>query len=579
MFIASIPNRGSPPTILIRESYREAGKVKSRTLLNITQWPEAKIAGLKRVLRGDATTGSTVPLTIERTRPHGHVAAVLGTIERLRLQKLLGRESGKVNKLIVAMIVSRILEPRSKFATARALNGETLHSSLGEVLEVSKVNEDDLYEAMDRLLDRQEQIENTLAKRHLKDGTLTLYDVTSTYFEGHTCPLAFRGYSRDGKRDKLQIVIGLLCDAEGRPIAIEVFKGNTGDPKTVKSQIAKLKKRFKLKRVVIVGDRGMLTSARIVNDVIVEKDIDWITALRAPAIKKLLASGALQLSFFDTKDLGEISSPDFPGERLIVCKNPLLCEERARKRRELLAATEKKLDAIRVAVERKKRPLHGKDLIGIRAGKVLARSKMGKHFKLHIEDNSFRFERCDDRVTNEASLDGIYIIRTSLSSEAMGAPEVVRSYKQLAQVERAFRSMKTIDLKIRPIYHHLERRVRAHVFLCMLAYYVEWDMRRSLAPILFDDDDRASAAASRSSIVAPAPRSDSAMDKDTSKTTPDKRPVQSFQSLLLDLATIALNRCRIGDETHDIMTQPTDLQRHAFKLLRVPLRPSSQATA
>jgi transposase len=440
-----------------------------------------------------------------------------------------------------------------------------------ETLELESATADDLYEAMDWLFARQSRIEDRLAKRHLSGGTLVLYDVSSTYFEGRSCPLARLGHSRDERSGNLQIVFGLLANAEGCPVAVEVFEGNTGDPKTVAAQVAKLRKRFKLERIILVGDRGMLTNARIREDLQPE-GIDWITALRAPQIQALVTAGALQLSLFDERDLAEISHPDYPGERLIACRNPLLAADRARKREELLAATEKELAKIQAQTQRPRKPLRGKDAIGIAVGKVIGRYKVGKHFDIVIEDADFRFQRKQAQIDAEAALDGIYVIRTSVKTEVASAEQTVFHYKSLSTVERAFRSMKSVDLKVRPIHHHLANRVRAHVFLCMLAYYVEWHMRRALAPILFDDHDRPTAQAERKSIVAPAVRSLKALQKAHSKQTDDGAPVHSFQTLIADLATIAKNTVVMKKNVMQIVTTPTALQQPAFDLLQVALR-------
>ena len=580
MYVATVPNRGSPPAILLRESFREGKSVKTRTLANLTNWPSAKIEALRSVLRGELAAQGQAGVSLEdafeiiRTRPHGHVAAVLGTLRNLGLEKLIARSRSRERDCVVAMICARILDPRSKLATARSLDAATLQSTLGEVLGLEWTDEDDLYEAMDWLLPRQQQIENALAKRHITEGTLALYDLTSTYFEGRRCPLAKLGHSRDGKKGKLQIVFGLLCDKEGRPIAVEVFEGNTGDPMTVASQVKKVRERFGLERLVMVGDRGMLTSARIRDD-LRPPGVDWITALRAPAIARLVKDGALQLSLFDEKDLAEISSPDFPGERLVACKNPLLAEERRRKRGELLDATERALSKIATAVNRERRPLRGRTAIALRVGKVLGRFKMAKHFSVRIEKASLRYERRQDRIDAEAALDGIYVVRTSVPKAQLPAEATVRWYKQLAVVERAFRSIKSVDLKVRPIGHHKADRVRAHVLLCMLAYYVEWHMRKALAPMLFDDDDRAGAEARRASVVAPAQRSERAEQKDRTKRTDGGTPVHSFQTLLRDLATIARNQVkpRIKDApSFDKITTPTPIQTKAFELLGVSHR-------
>jgi hypothetical protein len=576
MYVAVVPNRNSPPAILLREGYREGGKVKSRTLANLSHWPPQKIEALRRVLRGEAIVSAQDAFDIARTRPHGHVAAVLGTLRGLGLDRLIGAKRSAERERVVAMICARVLAPTSKLATARELNPETLTSTIGECLDLGSADEDELYEAMDWFVDRQERIERRLAERHLKGAVFALYDVTSTYFEGRKCPLARFGHSRDGKRDKLQIVFGLLTNEKGCPVAVEVFEGNTADPKTLGSQVKKIRERFGLERMVLVGDRGMITSARIREDLDPDGGLDWVTALRAPAIRKLVASGALQLGLFDTRDLAEITDPAYPGERLVVCRNPLLAEERSRKRQDLLEATERELAKIAAATTRANRPLRGKAAIALRVGRALGRFKMKKHFRLQITEQSLRYERDQDRIDRERALDGIYVIRTSLSSELLSTEDAVRSYKSLSTVERAFRSLKTVDLKVRPIHHHLADRVRAHVFLCMLAYYVEWHMREKLAPMLFDDDDKPEAERRRASIVSPAQRSPRALAKARTKQTHDGIPVHSFHTLLEDLATVAKNRvCPKGDPdatTFDVITTPTPLQQRAFDLLGVSHR-------
>jgi len=573
MFIDVVPNRNSRPAVLLRESYREQDKVRKRTLANLSDWPAAKIEALRAVLRGATNLANLEDaFEIVRSRPHGHVAAALGSLRRLKLDTLIAPKRSRERELCLAMILARILNPRSKLALARALSPETRHSTLGELLGLGAVEDDELYEAMDWLLPRQERIESALAKRHLSEGSLILYDVSSSYFEGRHCPLARLGYSRDGKHDKLQIVFGLLTDGEGCPVAVEVFEGNTADPKTVPAQLEKIRGRFALKELVLVGDRGMITRARIEQDLKKTPGVSWITALRGPAIRKLAEGGFLQLSLFDEKDLAEIASPDYPGERLIVCRNPLLAEERRRKREDLLAATEKELQKVAAATSRASRRLKGQDQIGLRVGRVLGRFKMGKHFRLEISEQDFRYSRNQPQIDAEAALDGIYVIRTNLTSQRMASEDAVRSYKRLTAIERAFRCLKTVDLKIRPINHRLAERVRAHVLLCMLAYYVEWHMRRALAPILFDDDDKAGAEALRSSVVAPAQRSPRAQLKASTKRTEDGLPVSSFQDLLRDLATLAKNEVQPKQanlKAFDKITPPTPLQQKAFTLLGV----------
>ena len=577
MYIETVPNRGSRPAILLREGWREGKRVRKRTLANLSDWPQAKIDALRAVLKGaPAGTAPEDAFEIRRSRPHGHVAAVLGSVYRLGLDRMLDRGRSDQRDIIVALIVARIVDPRSKLATVRGLREDTLSSSLGELLGLEQIDEDQVYAAMDWLMERQDKIEKALAKRHLEEGTLVLYDLSSTWYEGHTCSLAARGYSRDGKKGTLQINFGLMCDRDGRPIAVEVFEGNTGDPATIATQVEKLGKRFKLDRVVLVGDRGMITSARIREDLQSVDGLDWISALRNAQIRKLVDAGSLQLSLFDQRDLAEFIDPAFPGERLIACHNPLLAEQRRRKRLELLALTETLLLKIVTATTRKRQPLTGQVAIARRVERDANKYKMAKHFELEITDTSFRYRRKEDTIAQEARLDGIYVIRTSVPEDALSAQQSVEAYKSLSTVERAFRSIKTVDLKVRPIHHRLENRVRCHIFLCMLAYYVEWHMRRDLAPILFDDHDRAAAKAGRASIVAPAQRSPSAQAKAHSKRTHDGQPVHSFRTLLADLTSIVRNTCTstaIGLPAFEKTTRPTPLQQRAFDLLGVKLAP------
>jgi Transposase DDE domain len=574
MYVARVPNRGSPPAVLLRESYREAGKVKNRTLANLSSWPEAKVDALARVLKGQPPAAAPDgAFEITRSLPHGHVAAVLGTLRDLGLEELIDPEPSRCRDLVTAMAVAQVIAPGSKLAIARGLRDQTAASSLGEILGVGGCDEDDLYAAMDYLHARQQRIEDALAARHLAGGTLVLYDVSSAAFEGRTCPLGAIGHPKDGVRGRLQIACGLLTSKEGIPVAIEVFNGNTGDPKTVASQVAKVKDRFGISRVVLVGDRGMLTAARLREDV-GPAQLDWITALRAPQVKALARGGALQLTLFDQTDLAEITSPDFPGERLVACKNPFLEAERARKRESLLAATEAGLAKIAAACARERRPLRGKDTIALRADRVLRRRKVAKHFTADIGDDHFSYARDQDSIAAEAALDGIYVLRTSVTSPGLTSGEVVSSYKALAQVERAFRAFNT-DLDIRPIRHRTETRVRAHVFLRMISYYITWHMQAQLAPILFTDDDKAAARAARRNPVAPAIRSARALAKAATKHTPDALPVHSFASLLTDLATICLNTIQPADPAlpgFRLVTTPTALQRQALDLLGVSHR-------
>jgi hypothetical protein len=573
MYVARVPNRGSPPAVLLRESYREGGKVKNRTLANLSAWPEAKVDALAAVLKGSPPAAALDgAFEITRSLPHGHVAAVLGTMRGLGVEDLLGPPS-RQRDLVTAMIVAQVIEPESKLAIARGLRAGTAASSLGEVLDLGSADADDLYAAMDWLAGRQQGVEDALAARHLAGGTLVLYDVSSAAFEGRTCPLGAIGHPKDGVHGRLQIVYGLLTSPDGVPVAIEVFAGNTGDPKTVAAQVAKVKDRFGLTSVVLVGDRGMLTAARLRED-IKPAHLDWITALRAPQIKALVRDGALQLTLFDTQDLAEITSPDFPGERLVACHNPFLEAERSRKREELLAATEAGLGAIAAACTRARQPLRGKDKIALRAGRILNKRKVGKHFVIDIRDDGLGYARDTDAIAAEAALDGIYVLRTSVTSDDLGSDQVVSSYKALAGVERAFRAFNT-DLDIRPIRHRTEQRVRAHVFLRMLSYYITWHMQARLAPMLFTDHDKPAASAARTSPVAPALRSAAALSKAATKHTPDGQPVHSFHTLLADLATICLNTIQPtdpGTPGFRLVTTPTQLQRRALDQLGVSHR-------
>jgi len=572
MYIESVPNRNSPPAILLRESYRDAGKIKKRTIANLSDWPTEIVEGLRTLLKG----GKVAPadqesIIVRRALPHGHVAAVLGTLRNIGLDRMLGPPRNRCRDLVIAMIVARLIAPASKLATARLLDPRTASSSLGDGLGLGPVDEDELYVALDWLGERQEAIEKALARKHLHDGTLVLYDVSSSYVEGRCCELARLGYNRDGKKGKLQIVYGLLCAADGCPVAIEVFEGDTGDPRTLAAQIDKVKKRFALERVALVGDRGMITQARLDAE-IAPAGLDWITALRAPAIRTLVEAGALQMSLFDQRDMAAITSPDYPGERLIVCRNPDLARERTRKREDLLAATEADLAVIAAAVRRARNPLRGEAEIALKVGAVVNRHKVAKHFELSIGEASFSFHRKTEAIAAEAALDGIYVVRTNLPKKLLDDAATVGAYKSLARVERAFRSLKTVDIHLRPIFHWTTPRVRAHVLLCMLAYHVEHHMRARLAPMLYDETDHEAAAAMRASIVAKAERSEAARRKQTTGLTDDGLPVHSFQSLLADLATYA--RIQATTALNDkyvftLYTRPTPIQQRAFELLAV----------
>jgi hypothetical protein len=574
MFIERVPNRTSPPAILIRESFREGRTVRKRTLANISKLPEPMITAIGQLLKGaEIATPLKDTFEIRRALPHGAVAAVLGTMRKCGLDTLLKARSEDDQRsaaIVRALIVNRVIAPGSKLAFWRALDPETANSSLARACGLENVSEREVYAALDWLLAQQPRIETALAKRHLKGGTLVLYDVSSSYLEGRCCELAQQGYSRDHRPDRPQIVYGLLCAADGTPVAIEVFDGNTSDPKTMTAQVKKLKTRFKLASVVLVGDRGMITSARITED-LKPAGLDWISCLRAPQIREL-ASGPLQLSLFDERDLAEISAPEhFPGERLIACRNPLLADERARKRNALLEATERDLKRIAEAVRRAPKK-HTAAVTGLKVGAVIDKHKMAKHFVLDIRDGHFSFRRNDEGIAAEAALDGIYVIRTSVPEDQLSAEDTVSAYKSLAQVERAFRTMKGVDLQIRPIHHWLSNRVRAHVFLCMLAYYVEFHMRRALTPMLFTE--HAPEARERKSAVAPAQVSPATIEKRTRRRTADGQAVLAWPDLLAHLATLTLNDVVLpmkGTATFAMLARPTALQEKAFALLGLPL--------
>jgi hypothetical protein len=571
MFIDVVPNGRSAPAVLLRESYREGKRVLKRTLANLTGLPPTLINGLRVLLDGGTVVGRPEEaLEIRRALPHGHVWAVLATMRRLDLVRLLGRSASRERDLALALIASRVIAPGSKLATVRALSEETATSSLGRELGLGAIREAEIYAALDWLGEQQARIERALARRHLHDGTLVLYDVSSSYLEGRCCELARQGYSRDHRPDRLQIVYGLLCDRQGRPVAVEVFEGDTADPATLGEQIDKLKRRFGLRHVVLVGDRGMITAARI-RDELRPAGLDWITSLRAPQIQALAeAGGPLQPTLFDERDMAEISSPDWPGERLVVCRNPDLARERTRKRAALLAATERDLARIAAAVRRKHKPLRGQAEIGLAAGAVIDRHKMAKHFALTITEDSFAWRRNDANIEREARLDGLYVIRTNVPASAMDATAAVRAYKDLARVERAFRTLKGIDLQIRPVHHRLAPRVRAHVFLCMLAYYVEWHLREAWAPLLFHEHDAAGAEAERISPVQAAAVSPATQRKRATRRTEAGLPVVDYAGLMQHLATLTQNIVAVPkapDAAFTMLAKPTPLQAAALELL------------
>jgi hypothetical protein len=557
----------------LRQSVREGKQVHKVTLGNLSSLPLEIIHLIRRSLKGDALMAPNDVFEIIRTVPHGATAAVFGTVRQLGLEAMLASRGSRERDVAMAMVVARVLDPASKLATARALQGETAWISLGERLGLEDVQVRELYGAMDWLWARKAAIEAKLAALHLREGSLVLYDVTAAVLDSHTCELAQIGHPKGGPRGKRQIVFGLLCSREGCPVGVEVFKGNTGDPKTLARQIEKVRDQFGVKRVVWVGDRGLITEARIREELKDVEGFSWITALRSPAIRQLVEQGAVQMSLFDRRDLVEITHPDYPGERLIVCRNPLLAGERERKRQELIAATEKELDKIVAATGRIRGRLKGKAAIGMKVGAVIGRHKVGKYFTLTIDEDRFAYARKAERIAQDRALDGMYVIRTNVPQAAMDSEAAVSAYKCLSLVEQAFRCLKHLDLEVEPIGHRLPHRVEAHVFLCMLGYYVEWHMRRALAPLLFQDDDKETAEALRPSVVAPARRSPKTLRKVQRRRTEDNLPVHSFETLLKDLDTLAKNRVVLKGQSFspfDQYTVPSPLQHRAFELLKVP---------
>jgi transposase len=563
MYIATVRNRNSPPAILLRESYRAHGKVKTRTLANLTKLPPAAIELLRASLKGQTLVSADAAFEIIASPHHGHVQAVLGAMRRLGFATLIAARPSLPRDRVVAMVAARVLAPHSKLATTRWWHVTTLPEEMG----VTEADEDDLYAAMDWLLERQARIEQKLAARHLENDALALYDLSSSYFEGATCPLAAFGYNRDRKQGKRQVNYGLLTNAQGIPVSVSVFKGNSGDPTTLLPQIDKVRAQFALERFVLVGDRGMVTQKQV--DALRELDgIDWISALRPEAIRKLLDAQLIQMGLFDERNLFELTHPDFPGERLIACRNPQLAQHRDAKRQRLLEATTKALDQVRGMVERGR--LRGQDAIGVRVGKVIDKYQVAKHYRLDIGNDHFRFEIDPDKVAAEAALDGLYVVRTSVSAERLSAADTVLSYKRLSQVERAFRTLKSLDLAVRPIRHRRARRVRAHIFLCMLAYYVEWHMIEAWRPLLFADEDQVAKAAR--DPVAPAQRSTAALRKVHARTIDDGTRAHSFRTLLTLLSGIVRNTCRLpvasaDAPTFQVVTTPTPKQQQALDLL------------
>ena len=567
MYVETVPNRNSPPAILLREGRREGKKVHKRTLANLTHWPKDKIERLRRVLKNEPLVHPDQLFLIERSLPHGHVEILLEVVRKLKLPALIDPRPSPQRDRVLAMILQRLLYPASKLATTRLWHTTTL----GEELSLEDTDEDDLYEAMDWLLERQDRIERKLAKRHLAEGDPVLYDVSSSYYEGRTCPLMQFGHNRDGKRDRPIVVYGVLADGMGRPLAVQAYAGNTGDPTTVGDQVEKVRDRFGLKRVVLVGDRGLLTETQI-NHLKRHPGLGWISALRHHQIRRLVESEAVQFSLFDERHLAEVRSPDYPGERLIVCHNPLLAEHRRQKREALLRATEEALARIARQVARRTRTPLSATEIAEKVGRVKNRYKLAKHFRTEIADGSFHYERRTEAITREAQLDGFYLLRTSEPADRLPTAAVVRRYKDLTRVERAFRSLKTVDLHIRPIRHRVETRVRAHLFLCLLAYYVHWHLRQALAPLLFDDEDLEAERARRDPVLAAQP-SDSAKRKKGKRRTEDGLPLQSLETLMAQMGTRARHQCRLPSEPDapcvQRLTEPTPLQQRAFELIRM----------
>jgi len=562
MYLAIVPNRNSRPAALLRESYREGGKVKHRTLANLSHLRDDQIDAIRRVLGGEKLVSIDQAVQTERSLPAGHVRAVLGTMKKLGIGDLLSTRGCRERDLVLGMIAERILHPASKLGTVRLWNSSTLASELG----VGDADADELYGALDWLLERQVRIEKKLAGRHLSEGGLALYDTSNSHYEGRACPLARIGHDKDGRHGASIIAYGVMTDRDGRPVAMEVYPGNTGDPATVPDQVLKLRVRFGLHDVVLVGDRGMLTKTKI--EILKEQPgLGWITALRTEGIRKLVEGGALQLSLFDQVNLAEIQSPDYPGERLVACFNPLLADERRRKRGELLAATEKLLAKLTQQVANRTKPMAAGE-IGTKVGRVVHRYKMAKHFDLEIADGKLDWSRNEPAIEREASLDGIYVIRTSAPAERLSAEDTVRSYKRLAEVEQSFRCLKGIDLRVQPVFHRTEDHVRAHFFLCMLAYYVEWHMRRALAPLLFEDETVPMSRDVRDPVAKPTP-SDSVKAKKKRRATPEGLPVHSFDTLLVELATQVRTTYRVGngDATFNQLTKPAPLHQRAFDLL------------
>lgn len=576
MYIESVPNRSSPPAVLLRESFREGGRVKKRTVANLSDLPEDVIAGFRAVLKGEAVgrdqaiIDPEASLVLAEGRCHGATAAVVGSMRQCGLERLLGGRDSRENRVVMAMVADRLLHGDSKLATARHCHTTTAGSSLGAMLGLEDLTEQECYRAMDWLLERQPGIERRLAKKHLNANEPVLYDLSSSYFEGHTCPLAKHGYSRDHRGDLPQVNYGLYCAQDGTPVAVDVLPGNEGDRVAFPKAVERIHSEFGMDDVIFIGDRGMI-GGKVIDEVLrPTAGAQWITALANSSIARLERQGAIQTTWFDEQDLMRFSHPDYPDEILVACRNPLLAEERRRKRNALLDDTDALLEKVRLRVIRPQRPLRGRDRIGIEVGKVIGRKKMAKHYDIEIGEDSFIYRRNEERICAEANLDGIYIIRTSVSEERMSAEDTVRHYKQLASVERAFRSFKSIDVRVRPIHHRLEQRVRAHIFICMLAYYVEHHMRQRLAPILFHDQETQDDQ--RTSIVAPATRSEAATKKDETRLSPEGWPIASFRDVLDTLNGIVQAQASFaGYDRHPfpVVSKPSPYQSHILDLLGI----------
>lgn len=577
MYIECVPNRNSPPAVLLRESWRENGKTKKRTVANLSSLPQKTVEAVRSALKGEVVPAALAiaepkkQIEITNVRQHGHVAAIIAIIKRSGLLAAIDRESSRQRDIVVAMIADRLLHGDSKLATARHCQKETAATTLGELLSLEDLDEHECYQAMDWLLERQESIQKKLAKKHLEDGGPVLFDLSSSYFEGHTCPLARHGYSRDKRGDLPQVNYGMYCNAQGVPIGVEVLAGNENDHVAFPKAVKRVRDDFDRKNVIFVGDRGMISGKAIDEYLRDEEGSQWITALGSAAIANLQRQGAIQRSLFDDRDLVSVSHGDYPDERLIVCRNPLLADERKRKREALLSATEKLLAKVKAKVDRKRDPLRGKSQIGVEVGKVVNRKKVAKHFAIEIDDDRFEYSRKQDQIDTEASLDGLYTIRSNVDATEMSDEQVVGHYKNLASVERAFRSLKSIDLRVRPIHHRLADRVRSHIFLCMLAYYIEHRLRELLAGLMFVDEDK-SPAESRDSIVSPAPRSESAKRKDTTRCNEAGFRLSSFRDLLESLSMVTRSTVTVaGHPQGDFRatSRPTPYQQEIIRVLGV----------